>query len=210
MSLLRFCVFLSLPGVRQQIAGTVVGDGKAGREKGGRKSFCKLGKGHRQNALNLSCTIGSLALREQRGGEKFAFRCVRSVLYLIPTHVEPWERAFVLKSSCVYCTFCLPFLFLLWLHPLPHRRHHQRIHKVWFTLLALLIQFKSWGTSATASCLRMNVNWRRFFFYLFGFFFWNSFFQRSSPCGRAARREAGLVISKAVRRTLLHYCNLKM
>lgn len=158
MSLLCFCVFLSLPGVRQQIAGPVVGDRKAGREKGGRKSFCKLGKGHRQNALNLSCTIGSLALREKRGGEKFAFACVRSVLYLIPPHVEPWESAFVLKSSCVYCTFCLPFLFCFGSTPL----------------------------------------------------FWNSFFHRSSPCGRAARREAGLVISKAARRTLLHYCNLKM
>lgn len=113
MSLLCVCVFLSLLGARQQIAGTVVGDRKAGREKRGRKTFCKLGKGHRQNALKLSCTIGSLALREQRGGEKFAFSCVRSVLYLIPPRVEPWERAFVLKSSCVYCTFCLPFLFCL-------------------------------------------------------------------------------------------------
>lgn len=89
MSLLRVGVFLSLPGARQQMAGTLVGDRKAGREKRGRKTFCKLGKGHRQNALHLSCTIGSLALREQRGGEKFAFSCVRSVLYLIAPHVEP-------------------------------------------------------------------------------------------------------------------------
>lgn len=65
--------FFLLQGVRQQIAGAVVGDRKAGSGNDGRKLFCKPGKGHSQNALNLSCTIGSLALGEQGGGEKVAF-----------------------------------------------------------------------------------------------------------------------------------------
>lgn len=107
----------------KQITETVAGDRKAGgrkkKKKDWRKSFCKLGKGHNQNALNLSRTIGCVALGERGGEETSLHFHVSSALYLIPPHVEPREKAFVLKSSSVYCTFCLPFLLLFPPPPTP-------------------------------------------------------------------------------------------
>lgn len=115
MSLRRFCVFLSLPGVRQQIAETVAGGRKAGRGARGRaggRHFASSAKGTTEMLSLCHAQLAAWHL-ESEGEERSLHFHVSSALYLIPPRVEPQEKAFVLESSSVYCTFCLPFLFLL-------------------------------------------------------------------------------------------------
>lgn len=121
MSLHRCCVFLSLLGVRRQIAETVAGDRKAGRGgggKAGRSHFASSAKGAAKNALNLSCTIGRVALGQRGGGEEFSRElCALSDSTLCRAQGKSFCAVVFLRLL-----YILRFLFLLC--PSPPPLHH--------------------------------------------------------------------------------------
>lgn len=128
-------------------------------EKGRETNFAQAWQRARQNALNLSCTIGCLLFREQR--KKAVFSCKVCALSdstsSLKTHRESDCRVARMSicqmqmSSSIHSTFCLCAFSFCSTPPSPPTYSHILIHPVRFA-----DSIPSWGSSATVSCQWMS------------------------------------------------------